>query len=238
MPAATVVLATTTGVAWFVYSPVELKQFTSSAVATAVYLSNFWFAHLSTDYLAEGTDPNPLLHTRSLGVKKRQFYLVWPLLLLGVSPFEPLGRRRRRLFWCFGTSRVAITHANYLAHDGQPAMGIFRLADARLGVCGRRCHFVLATKRTAPTATGTPMLMGLAGALAVVPALPPRCLQTEPPFPVMPPFCRYSAPPLPMAAGRLSPTTGIDRLLRISALRFKGNIYLPAPPEAVRSTQS
>ncbi len=32
--------------------------------------------------------------------------MVWPLLLLGVARFGPAGRRRRRLFWCFGTVGV------------------------------------------------------------------------------------------------------------------------------------
>ncbi|MCB1792457.1 MAG: acyltransferase, partial [Gammaproteobacteria bacterium] len=81
LPAATLVLIVTTLTAWFVYSPLALKQFSSSAFATAIYLSNIWFAHLSTDYLAEDTAANPLLHTWSLGVEE-QFYLFWPLIMM------------------------------------------------------------------------------------------------------------------------------------------------------------
>lgn len=81
LPTATVVLISTVGVAWTVYAPLELKQFLSSAFATAVYLSNIWFAHLSTDYLAEDTDANPLLHTWSLSAEE-QFYLFWPFLII------------------------------------------------------------------------------------------------------------------------------------------------------------
>tara|TARA_R110001592_G_scaffold126336_1_gene337515 strand:- start:158706 stop:160673 length:1968 start_codon:yes stop_codon:yes gene_type:complete len=81
LPAAALVLLVTTAVAWLVYSPLAIKQYSSSAFATAIYVSNLWFASLTTDYLAENTDANPLLHTWSLGVEE-QFYIVWPLLIL------------------------------------------------------------------------------------------------------------------------------------------------------------
>ncbi|MBS1212182.1 MAG: acyltransferase 3, partial [Proteobacteria bacterium] len=63
LPAAMLVLVATTSVAYALYAPLELQRFSSSALATAGYVSNLWFAYLSTDYLAEGTGANPLLHT-------------------------------------------------------------------------------------------------------------------------------------------------------------------------------
>jgi len=80
LPAVTVVLITTVIAAWYLYSPLEMKQFSSSAFATSIYLSNAWFAHLAMDYLAESASANPLLHTWSLSVEE-QFYFVWPLFI-------------------------------------------------------------------------------------------------------------------------------------------------------------
>ena len=81
LPAAALVLAVTFAVFWLVYSPVERQRLSAVTLATALYVSNAWFALYATDYLGGDASSNPLLHTWSLAVEE-QFYLVWPLALL------------------------------------------------------------------------------------------------------------------------------------------------------------
>jgi peptidoglycan/LPS O-acetylase OafA/YrhL len=80
LPALTGVTLATFVIGWFTLLPAEMKSFGQSAVATAVFLSNFHFA-ATLDYFSPGAEFSPLLHTWSLAVEE-QFYLFFPPLLI------------------------------------------------------------------------------------------------------------------------------------------------------------
>jgi len=63
-------------------SPRQLVQ-TYAATSAALWVSNFYFAFADIDYFSASAVENLFLHTWSLGVEE-QFYLIWPLLLLGL----------------------------------------------------------------------------------------------------------------------------------------------------------
>ncbi|HZD74906.1 MAG TPA: acyltransferase family protein [Actinomycetota bacterium] len=90
LPAAVLVLVVTVAASSVWLSPLRAEVVARDAVAAALYMSNYRFAVMRTDYLADGS-PSPLLHYWSLGVEE-QFYLLWPILLLVVFL---VGRRRR-----------------------------------------------------------------------------------------------------------------------------------------------
>lgn len=95
LPAVSLVLFVSLLLARQVYAPFEQQGFCGTAVATAAYISNWWFAKESTNYLAAERDDNPYLHTWSLAVEE-QFYVVWPVVLL-IASKGPESTRRRRL---------------------------------------------------------------------------------------------------------------------------------------------
>ncbi len=108
LPAAALVLLATVVVGSFVYSPLEQKVFSRTALATALYMSNIWFIRQSVDYFAPATGTNPLLHTWSLGVEE-QFYLVWPVIVF-------LALRRRRSRRVLVAVLVALTLLSFAAY--------------------------------------------------------------------------------------------------------------------------
>ncbi|OMC33987.1 acyltransferase [Mycobacterium sp. GA-1841] len=92
LPAAALVLVTTSVGAAILLPPLQARSVLADAIAGALYVGNYRFAVEGTDYLAgEGTDylagegtPSPLQHYWSLGVEE-QFYLLWPALILAVA---------------------------------------------------------------------------------------------------------------------------------------------------------
>jgi peptidoglycan/LPS O-acetylase OafA/YrhL len=81
LPALFLVLAVSFVFAFLTLTPRPLVEFSKSAIATIGFVANvfFWW---KTDYFAEPGDLTPLLHTWSLSVEE-QFYIVFPLLLIG-----------------------------------------------------------------------------------------------------------------------------------------------------------
>jgi peptidoglycan/LPS O-acetylase OafA/YrhL len=76
--------------AYFLFSPEHLEQFGGSVIASLLSVSNifFWF---ESGYFDTASSVKPLLHTWSLSVEE-QFYLTWPLILVGSTALLGLHR--------------------------------------------------------------------------------------------------------------------------------------------------
>ncbi|MEM5515314.1 acyltransferase family protein [Henriciella sp. AS95] len=85
LPALFLVLFATLPLSWMYMLPEAAKQYAGSALSSLFFGSNFWFWK-EDSYTAEASALKPLLHTWTLSVEE-QFYLVFPVVLLGVWRF-------------------------------------------------------------------------------------------------------------------------------------------------------
>jgi peptidoglycan/LPS O-acetylase OafA/YrhL len=93
LPAATLTTLVTVVVSGLLLSPLPALRVFGDARAAAVFGANLHFAAQGNDYFSADLPPSPLQHYWSLSVEE-QFYLVWPLLLVGSSLIWLGGRRR------------------------------------------------------------------------------------------------------------------------------------------------
>jgi peptidoglycan/LPS O-acetylase OafA/YrhL len=98
LPALFLVLVTVAAVAAALASPAQLAVLRGDALATLGYVANWRFVAAERSYFAQYEEPSPLRHMWSLGIEE-QFYLLFPLLLLGLLA---AGLRRRGLAVVFG----------------------------------------------------------------------------------------------------------------------------------------
>jgi peptidoglycan/LPS O-acetylase OafA/YrhL len=88
-----VVVGATLLVSLVVLSPYgEVKRVADSAAASLAFVANFHFDAVTGDYFDGRSELLPLLHLWSLSVEE-QFYLAWPLLLLGLLRLSPKSAR-------------------------------------------------------------------------------------------------------------------------------------------------
>ena len=96
IPAATVVIVVTVIVASIVLGVIYGDQTAVDARWTAVFLANFHFASVGTNYLTAHQPPSPLLNFWSLAVEE-QFYLVYPTLFLVIAALRGRWTLRAKL---------------------------------------------------------------------------------------------------------------------------------------------
>ncbi len=96
LPAGTLVIVATVIAAYVVLGPVYGNPTAVAAKWTAVFLANFHFAGIGTDYLNATLPPSPLQNFWSLAVEE-QFYLVYPAIFLVMASVRSAVSLRARL---------------------------------------------------------------------------------------------------------------------------------------------
>ena len=154
------------------------------ALSTLLYVSNWHFILVNSNYFNETAASSPLLHTWSLAVEE-QFYVIWPLVVLGVMHFT---RSLRALFALCCAAAIASAIWMYVLYDGglntnRAYLGTDTRSQCLFIGCALAVGLVLVTRRSHEEgrlakgelwrpagATGTMVcgLIGLVGAFGAV----------------------------------------------------------------------
>ena len=132
-PALILVLLVTAPAAWLFLLPYQLVDYSESALATILSISNFYFDLSQQEYGATNSMLVPLLHTWSLSVEE-QFYLVFPVLCVFIYRFA-----RNPLHWFIFLSVVSILTAQFMVSKGSSSFGFYMLPtrswELLIGAC-------------------------------------------------------------------------------------------------------
>jgi peptidoglycan/LPS O-acetylase OafA/YrhL len=110
-------------------SPAQRAALRGDALATLGYVANWRFVLADRSYFAQYEEPSPLRHMWSLGIEE-QFYLLYPLLLIGLLA---LGLRRRGLAAVLGLGALgSAALAALLYTPGADPSRVYYGTDTRL----------------------------------------------------------------------------------------------------------
>jgi peptidoglycan/LPS O-acetylase OafA/YrhL len=227
LPAATLVTVVTVLGSLLVMGFLDARQVVVDAVWASAFAANVHFAQQGVYYFAQDTGPSPMQHYWSLAVEE-QFYVVWPLALVGVLVLTRLvtGRSSQRLPRRAVLTLLLVVTALSLAWSihqtvTSPTTAYFSTFTRawELGVGG----LVALVPTTAVKRLSRRVLqrMALAGALAVVFSC--VVLTSATPFPGIAAMLPVGGTALILLAGRADASTLVARVLSAEPLRVIGD---------------
>ncbi|MEZ0362787.1 acyltransferase family protein [Mycobacterium sp. pUA109] len=226
LPAAATVGVATAVSAAILLPPLSSRGVLGDGIASALYVGNYRFAIVGTDYLAADATPSPFQHYWSLGVEE-QFYLLWPVLILGTA-----WHLRRQL-----GIRAATSTRPYLLALGLVAAGSLVLSLTWTRTSPPWAFFSLPTRAWELAAGGLVALSAgrwrrLPGPCAAVAGwgglglVALSCVQLGPTtaYPGTAALAPVLGTALVLGAGGPNPAAGAGRVLAVPALRAVGRM--------------
>jgi peptidoglycan/LPS O-acetylase OafA/YrhL len=213
----------------FLLPPLQATRAVCDGIASALYVPNFWFIAEGVHYFGGHVPPSPFQHYWTLGVEE-QFYLGWPVLIIGTAWLIRRMRRRTK-------AGAPLSKRPYLVLFTLIAAMSFALSLVVTYVMPAVAYFSLPTR-----AWDFPV-----GALVALTAgqwgrLPPRVavitgwvglgaillacneLTTATPYPGSAALLPVLGTALVIGAGCATPTQGCGRILAVSPMRTVGRL--------------
>jgi peptidoglycan/LPS O-acetylase OafA/YrhL len=216
LPASALVLVVTLIAGLIVLAPNELAFAGRAARATAVYMSNVFFASNTADYFAPEVETNPMLHTWTLAVEE-QFYLVWPLLIM--LGLQMLKSRRALTALLFGLVILSLSASIwYTARGGVFAFYGLPTRAWEFGVGGLAALFPRDTFKSSGVWTG----IGWLGVIAVVGSV--YAISNPSNFPGYIALIPVLGTAAALVAGAERPGQGVNLLLERSPIQTLGQL--------------
>ena len=138
------------------FAPDSVATLRTDAAAAFLWTANWAFIAHKADYFSQGGTPSPLQHTWSLGVEE-QYYLVWPVLLVGIALAFAVLARRRGATASLGRVRIVVAVVAGLGVLASATEAVLMSSDASLN----RVYFGTDTRAQA-------LLVGAAAAALLV----------------------------------------------------------------------
>ena len=209
--------------------PLQARSVIGDGIASALYVSNYWFIQQGVDYFAASTPPSPFQHYWSLGVEE-QFYLVWPALIIGTAWLIRRARRRTRAhapssqrpYLVVLALVAAVSFALSLAVTYvMPAVAFFSLPTRawQLAVGGLVALTAGQWRRLPPRAAAITGWAGLALILLACTRLSATTL-----YPGTAALLPVLGAALVIGAGCAAPSQGCGRVLALSPMRAIGRV--------------
>jgi len=119
LPNAVLVLATTLLVTMVLFPLAQREANTRDVISALLYFSNYRFAERAVDYFDQDVQGSAVLHFWSLSVEE-QFYIGWPLLLIGVAWLYGTHSNRRALWTLIGIGCTSFSLSLFWMTKSQP----------------------------------------------------------------------------------------------------------------------
>jgi peptidoglycan/LPS O-acetylase OafA/YrhL/nitrogen fixation protein len=222
LPAATVVTIATIIGAWLWFPITRLEAVLQDAFTVIVYVVNYRFIAEQTEYLNADQMPSPFQQFWSLAVEE-QFYVVWPLLLLGLLL---LVKRRPERLVAAGTAfacvifAVSLVLSVFVTEQSQPVA--YYGAHTRAWELAAGALLAL----TLPTLKRTPKFLAWAlGVVGLAAIIASGLLYTDAtPFPGYTALLPVAGTALVIIAGSAKGTNPVSSLLGTGPFQFVGKI--------------